>query len=278
MPSERDQLLQRVYGRASRLWLTRRVAPVAAAVLVVVAGVVVIPRLGDDGRPSVQVAARDGGTTVPEVEGGAPGQVDPAAPGETTTTASPAAGPATTVPRKPGDPNQTVSTNAPPPGATTSTTRSPGSDPCRNNNGNDSCGQFRWASDPGPNAPLQFTITYSPQQPHAGQEVTFTVRVVDPDASPINACGDAYDDQPTFAAVGCAHTMECAANYGTWDVPPKQRGEATFTYKHAFVSAGEHHAEFHAESMQGTKSAGQCAAQPNPYASEGSGSVKVMVS
>jgi hypothetical protein len=72
--------------------------------------------------------------------------------------------------------------------------------------------------------------------------------------------------------------MECAANYGTWDVPPKQRGEATFTYKHAFTSPGEHHAGFHAESLQGSKSNSPCGANPNPYASEGVGTVKVMVS
>ena len=171
-----------------------------------------------------------------------------------------------------------VGTVVPKPPATTTTRPGAQADRCRNNNGDQTCGEFRWATDPGANAPLAFTITYSPQQPHAGQEVTFTVRVVDPDASPINNCGDAYDDQPTFAAVGCMHTMECAANYGSWDVPPKQRGEATFTYKHAFVSAGEHSAEFHAESMQGSKSAGQCAAQPNPYASVGSQPVKVTVS
>ena len=100
---------------------------------------------------------------------------------------------------------------------------------------------------------MHFTITASPAQPQVDQEVTFTVRVVDPDASPVTSCGDAYDDQPTFAAVGCAHTMECALNYGPWDVPAKQRGEATFTYKHAFASAGEHTAEFHAQSMEGSK-------------------------
>ena len=157
------------------------------------------------------------------------------------------------------------------------TTRPASADRCRNNNGDSSCGQFHWATDPGPNAPLAFDITASPAQPKVGQTVTFTVHVVDPDASPITNCGSSYDDQPTFAAVGCAHTMECAANYGAWDVPAKQRGEATFTYTHAFSSAGEHTAEFHAESMQGSKSAGQCAAQPDPYASVGSGKATLTV-
>ncbi len=277
MPSERDELLDRVYARADGLWWRRRFAPITAGVLVLSLAIgIPVLRSGDGGRPTrLATAPNETSTSVePDTMGGV---AEPGDPATTTTTTATSAG-------SPAKPTTTVKrggvTGTPVPGAPTTTT-APGTAPpdrCRNNNGDPSCGEFRWATSPGPNAPLAFTITYSPQKPHPGQEVTFTVRVVDPDASPINSCGDAYDDQPTFAAVGCMHTMECAANYGPWDVPPKQRGEATFTYKHAFVSAGEHTAEFHAESLQGSKSAGQCAAQPNPYASVGSQTVKVAVS
>ncbi|HZN13947.1 MAG TPA: hypothetical protein VFB78_06760 [Acidimicrobiales bacterium] len=265
MPSERDELLGRVYKRASGLWWKRRFAPIAAATVVVVVAIGVPVLRAGDGQHRTTLAAQDKTTTTGESGSGATGD------GATTTTLADDAN--TTTTRAPGGVVSTVV----PPGKTTTTTRSTVPDRCRNNNGDDSCGPFHWASDPGANAPLTFEITFAPAHPVAGQEVTFTVKVVDPDATPIRSCGDAYDDQPTFAAVGCVHTMECAANYGAWDVPPKQRGEATFTYKHAFVSAGEHTAEFHAESLEGSKSAGQCAAKPNPYASVGSQTVKVTV-
>jgi hypothetical protein len=264
LPSERDELLDRVYARATGLWWRRRFAPIAAGVAaVLLLGIAVVPRLGADQPRPVHVAAEGATTTAaPDIDGG--------------TVSSPTTVVGDAVASRP---NMIVPTTIKAPTtATTRPTTTVPTDRCRNNNGDQSCGPFRWASDPGANAPLGFTITYSPQQPHAGEEVTFTVRVVDPDASPIHSCGDAYDDQPTFAAVGCAHTEECAANFGSWDVPPKQRGEATFTYKHAFVSAGQHTAEFHAESLQGSKSAGQCAAQPNPYASVGSQPVTLTVS
>jgi hypothetical protein len=266
-------MLDRVYARATGLWWRRRFAPITAGAVVLCLAVgVPLLRAGGGDRPTkLATQPRDATSTVPE--GASSGAVGDAA---TTSTTGPVAASPTT-----SRPNGSVSTVVPKPAPTTTSAPRSGTTPvdrCRNNNGDASCGDFRWASDPGANAPLGFTVTYSPQQPHAGEEVTFTVRVVDPDASPIHSCGDAYDDQPTFAAVGCAHTMECAANYGSWDVPAKQRGEATFTYKHAFVSAGDHTAEFHAESLQGSKSAGQCAAQPNPYASVGSQVVKVTVS
>lgn len=265
MPSDRDELLRRVYRRANQLWLTRRIVPAGvAAMLVIIGAVAVIPRLGDEGTPSVRLATGDRTDSTSTADGGVAG--------DTTTTAGPRGTPTT---RTAGDPNQTVSTVVPPPGPTTSTTRAPGTDPCRNNNGNPDCGEFRWASNPGANAPLEFTVTHSPAQPKAGQQVTFTVRVVDPDATPINDCGSDFDGNQ---GGGCAHTMECALNYGAWDVPARQRGEATFTYTHTYTSPGSKTATFYAESMQGAKTNGSCAAPPNPYASYGEASKTLTVS
>jgi hypothetical protein len=259
-----------VIARVARaLARPRALAWGAGAVVLIVGAALVLPRVFDDGstRPVRVASEGTGGSS------GAGGE------GETTTpdgsgTVSP--DPTTT---RPGDRTSTsvgvvhspVITTTTAPAAHTSTTAD---DRCRNNNGDSSCGAFRWASDPGSNAPLQFDVTSSPASPQVGQSVTYTVHVVDPDAAPVNNCGVDYDGG---GGSGCAHTMECAANYGTWDVPPKQRGDATFTYTHTFTSAGQHSVTFSAESMQGQKTNGSCAAQPNPYASYGSKQVTTNV-
>jgi hypothetical protein len=274
LPSDRDALLERVYSRANAMWWRRRALPLGAAALVLLVGVAVMwPGHGRRDTTRVQLAGpeadADATTTVPALGGD-----DPTAATTTTTSTT-----------RPKDPNASVSS----PIQTTTTTRfgqttTTAFNHCRNNNGDPSCGEFRWASDPGANAPLQFDVTWSPSQPHAGQVVTFTVHVVDPDATPINSCGDFYAPASatttTWTPYGstCAHTMECAANYGPWDVPPKQRGENTFVFKHTFASAGAYDATFSAESMQGAKTSNQCGSPPNPYASGGITHVAVNVS
>jgi hypothetical protein len=261
-------MLDRVYARATGLWWRRRFAPVAACAVALTLAISVPLLRGGNGRGTTRLATQPHETS--STAGGAGGITpgDPGDPGTTTTITAP--GKATTSTAG-GNVSSPVSSNHP----TTSTTgtTTPATDRCRNNNGDPSCGEFHWATNPGANAPLTFEISSSPAQPKAGQNVTYTVRVVDPDASPIANCGADY----AGGGGGCAHTMECAANYGAWDVPSRQRGESTFTYQHVFASAGTYTVKFYAESMQGTKSNGSCAAQPNPYASDGAGTTTVTV-
>jgi hypothetical protein len=263
LPSDRDELLDRVYARANGLWWRRRFAPITAGVVVLSLAVgVPLLRAGDSGHRPTKLATAPNETTSTAASGIAGGESTPSTIGPQPTTTRPS-GVVSTVATKPSP------TTSP----TTTRPTTPPSDRCRNNNGDSSCGEFHWATDPGPNAPLTFEISSSPAAPKTGQTVTFTVHVIDPDASPINDCGADY----AGGGGGCAHTMECAANYGAWDVPAKQRGEATFTYQHVFSSAGTYTVKFFAESMQGSKTNGSCAGQPNPYASDGAGTKSVTV-
>ena len=53
MPSERDELLDRVYARANGLWWRRRFAPVTAGVVVLSLAIgVPVLRAGDGDRPT----------------------------------------------------------------------------------------------------------------------------------------------------------------------------------------------------------------------------------
>src|SRR5581483_2333061 len=107
------------------------------------------------------------------------------------------------------------------------------------------CGPFRWDPAPGANAPLSISITYTPQNPHPGDVVTFTVHVVDPDASPIIA-GEQTCNPPGFGDVGTTRCSPTCAQpgYGPWTPPARQRGDRTVTYTHPYDSAGTYTAHF----------------------------------
>jgi hypothetical protein len=266
LPYDRDELLNRVYARATGLWWRRRVAPITAGVLVLTLAIgVPLLRAGGGGRGTTRLATAPHDATSSAPSGVAPG--DPA--GTTTTAPNAASHPSTTATTTSqvsgAHPTTTPATH--PPGATTTTTTGA----CHNSH-DPACGEFHWVN-PGANAPISVGITFSPAHPVAGQTVTFTVHAVDPDATPVTDCGADY----AGGGGGCAHTMECAINTGAWDPPPRQRGEATFSHQHAFAK-GTYTVTFFVESAGGSKNNGQCGSQPNPYASDGQGSTTVVVS
>jgi hypothetical protein len=141
---------------------------------------------------------------------------------------------------------------------------------CRNSS-DPRCGAFRWDPAPGSNQPLDIQLTYEPADPHPGDVVTFTARVVDPDASPITA-GEESCNPPSYgdrAASRCAPPCP-APGYGPWTPPPRKRGERSVTYSHTYAQAGTFTASFW------FGSAGGCAS--NPYASAAESAVVINVS
>jgi hypothetical protein len=240
-------------------WMRRFGPAIAGAVILALVVAIVLLRGGGD-QPSTRLAAdSDTSTSLPEV-GGAPSD-----PGATTTTTSS---------------GHTSSTggNSASPAISTSTTRrgdtTTTSGACRNSH-DANCPEFHWGTDPGANAPITVDVSYTPAHPTHGETVTFTVHAVDPDATPISECGDGDYGGDGY---GCVHTMECRINTGAWDVPPRQRGEATFSHQHAFATAGTYTVSFSVESAGGSKNNSSCGSNPNPYASEGHGSTTVVVS
>ena len=232
-PRSPRQQLDLVQKRADRLRARRRAAVVGlAAVLLGAAVTAAIALTSPSG--SKKVAAGKATTTT---ESTLPASTTTLPP-ETTTTAvtTPTSlAPATTVP------------------VVAATTTSL---PCRNSK-DPRCGPFRWDPNPGANSP----ITVSASVSQDGQTVTFTLHVVDPDASPI-IVGDGTCNPPDFGDVGKSRcTPSCAApGYGPWTPPARQRGDRTVVYTHTYPSSGSYTAHFWFGSA-GTP----CPA--NPYAS-----------
>jgi hypothetical protein len=98
------------------------------------------------------------------------------------------------------------------------------------------CGPFRWTVDPGPNEPATVGVTWTPEQPTAGQDVTFTVTLEDPDAPSIrgnmNLC--IGDGGPCVSGT----RMEHCDRYGPWDPPPREALHDTWTVHHSFAKEG----------------------------------------
>ena len=246
--SPREQL-ERVNRRAERLRARRRAGVIALVALL----------LGSAVTAAIALTSPSGSKNV-------------AATGKTTTTESTLAPfDSTTVPA------ETVPTTVPPTSAAPATTVKPAAPtttaslPCRNSS-DPRCGTFRWDPAPGANSPLSINVSFAPQDPHPGDTVTFTVHVVDPDASPIIA-GDQTCNPPGFGDAGTARcTPSCAPpGYGPWTPPARQRGERTITYTHAYDSAGTYTAHFWFASYQ-------TPCPKSPYASAADSSINVTVS
>jgi hypothetical protein len=202
LPSDRDQLLDRVYRRADHLWWRRRGLAVGAALLVVV--IATLPfalRDSDTGR--IHVATEP----VPEVT--------------TTTTTEPE-----------------VTTTELTAGPTTTALV------CRNST-NPACGPFRWDPEPAANQPLTADVTYTPTNPKVGDEVTFTVQAVDPDASPVSDHCDFAGSEPAVQfgekgyVAGCPLALCTPSDqYGAWTPPKPVRTEKSFVYRHTYMAGG----------------------------------------
>jgi hypothetical protein len=249
--SPKEQL-ERAERRANQL-RTRRRAGVIALVAVLVGAAVTAAIALTSPSSSKRVAATGRTTTT---ESTLPVFDSTTVPPETVPTTTPVtAAPATTTP-----------VAAP---ATTSSL------PCRNSS-DPRCGTFRWDPPPGANAPLNVSISYTPQNPQSGQEVIFTVHVVDPDASPIIA-GEQTCNPPGYGDVGTSRcTPSCAQpGYGPWTPPARQQGTGTFTYKHTYSNTATQDQTFTAH-FWFASFATPC--PKNPYASAADSTIQVTVS
>jgi hypothetical protein len=113
------------------------------------------------------------------------------------------------------------------------------------------CGDFFYATDPPPNQPGTATVTkMTPQQPAAGDEVTLTVAVSDPDANSFGVTclsfGDPNRSGCALAMTGSASLLEHvrgrsgkASPAGPWDTPGRHPGSATFLCRHTYAAPGD---------------------------------------
>jgi len=215
--SPKEQL-ERVQSRAERIRARRKVGVIALVALLVGAAVTAAIALTSPSSSSKKVAAT-GRTTTTE-------STLPVF--DSTTTPPETVPPTTAVTAAPA-------TTAPAAAAATTTSL-----PCRNSS-DPRCGPFRWDPAPGANQP----ITVSASTSQDGLTVTFTLRVVDPDASPI-IVGDGTCNPPDFGDVGRSRcTPTCPPpGYGPWATPARQRGDRTVTYTHTYASSGSYTAHF----------------------------------
>ncbi|TML91845.1 MAG: hypothetical protein E6G06_08580 [Actinobacteria bacterium] len=145
-------------------------------------------------------------------------------------------------------------------------------DACRNSRDPD-CGPFRWDPAPGPNAPVEIVITYSPSSPRVGEQVTVTVHVSDADAL-IGDVTMAFGDEaaamiPPQSIVNCV-----GAATGPWSLPGATPDDVVKTFRHTYSRAADLTLDAYAASPEIVS--GTC--PPNPYASQGTASVPIRIS
>ncbi|MEN3316301.1 MAG: hypothetical protein V7605_2535 [Acidimicrobiaceae bacterium] len=210
--------------------------------------------------------------------GGPPQRLEVASRAPVTTTTSPRFQTTTTTgPPTTGAPDTTaapVTTVAPPPPA-----KGPNTPPapaplqvqpqdtttappvCRNST-DPRCGDFSWSPEPAQNQPLTVTATAST----SGSDVTFTVRVIDPDHSVTGNCAQVDIGDGPSQPFGCT-PPQCVNAHGPWTPPAQVTGDQTFTFHHAVEN---YRATF-------TFRTDQDVPCPNPYGSMNTGSVDVTV-
>jgi len=235
-PRSRDELLDRVYGRARQLWWRRRVVPVAAAALVLVAGVVTPAVLaGGDSRQRVVAVTR------------------PTEPASTSTSAEPAVTTPTIAIPPPTSAAPTTSV------VRTTTTRLV----CRNSY-DPRCGLFRWDPAPGPNAPSTGEITYTPTHPRVGDLVTFHITFTNPDG-PADGCETTTDYGDGMVSNSSCSVLAppggCKTPYGPWTPPAKKADTVSFdSPAYPYKAAGTY-----TVAVKGDAGLDPCDQPTNPY-------------
>jgi hypothetical protein len=145
-------------------------------------------------------------------------------------------------------------------------------DTCRNSSDPD-CGPFRWDPAPGPNAPVEIAITYSPSSPRVGEQVTVTVHVSDADAL-IGDVTMAFGDEEV-ATIPPESIVNCVgAATGAWSLPGATPDDLVKTFRHTYSRAADLTLAAYAASPEIVS--GTC--PPNPYASQGTASVPIRIS
>ncbi|MFN2609169.1 MAG: hypothetical protein ABR511_14965 [Acidimicrobiales bacterium] len=200
-----------------------------------------------------------------------------------TTTGGPTTSAVTTTVAEPsttGKPARSTPTSAAPGGSHTGSASPTTTAPpvCRNST-DPRCGPFRYEPAPAANQPLTVQVVVQfggapvpPAVPKAGQEVTFTVTVADPDDRVSAECGAvSYGDGAT-EPLPCSPPSPCPQAFGPWDPPAPQADSQTFTFKHTYGSAGTFNSSFTFHTILD-----RCP-EPDPYGSlGGSGAVPVNV-
>jgi hypothetical protein len=222
-PARKDVLLSRVYERSGALRRQRQLRT-ALAVTIVVVLAAAVPALAWHG-PSNPRAVHTIGEPPTTTHETTPETV--AVPDTTTTTAT------TTTTVK----------------STTTTALV-----CRNSY-NPKCGPFRW--DPEPvNQPMTVTVTYSPQQPQAGQPVTFHLVATDDD--PPAPCLDQPVDHWDFGDTNSSSEFACGSvadpgggpacptgqAFGPWTPPARPLRSATADLSYTYRQPGTYTATF----------------------------------
>lgn len=134
---------------------------------------------------------------------------------------------------------------------------------CRNSS-DPQCGPFSWDPAPAENQVLTAAVSASPPDPTTG-EVTFTVRVTDPDHLVTDNCAEAnYGDGSSIERRACT-PGQCVDAHGPWTPPAQVTGSGTFTFRHR---SGNYTATF-------TFHTDEDIPCPNPYGSVGFGSIRV---
>lgn len=221
-------------GRSGRP--LRALGAVAAVVLIFGVGVLV-DRGGDDATTQLRTTAGDVAQPpfIPE-----------------TTTATPLLTVATTTSSVPGPASTTLTTSRPaasptsrPPASTSSTaTTTATTQPCRKSE-EPACGPFRWDPPPPPDQPMSVKLSYLPTAPKAGETVTFSVTVDDPDGNGLlDRTGIAHNYGDGTPSQGVSGHVDCVARFGPWTPEAPKPLHADLTFRHVYTAAGTYTVSF----------------------------------
>jgi DNA-directed RNA polymerase specialized sigma24 family protein len=158
-------------------------------------------------------------------------------------------------------------------GRTSTTTKATPTTVCRNST-DPSCGAFRWDPSPAPNQPMTLRVSYSPDRPSPSDVVMFTVSASDPDASiRDSSCRDLniFGDESGASVPGGCSPCPASGRHGPWTPPPQSQGTRVDYVKHQYPYSGTYTATFRRASGD------PCPDQTDPYASEKTVSVQVIV-
>jgi hypothetical protein len=239
--ARRDPLLDRVCARGQELRRRRQMAMtgVAAAVVLLIA-MPAVALTGSDGshrKVSTVASPTTSAETVPETV---------AVPDTTTTT--------------------TATTTTVPPTTTTALV-------CRNST-SPKCGSFRWDPSPAPNKPMTAQVTFSPPNPHAGEEVVFHLVADDPDAPEFSYQAHVPPSETIYDVCSCGPPR--AQPHGPWTPPTPHPGHQEWDYPFMYPEPGTFTATFNFDSFTASPM-NEGVDLPDPYASSTSVAVTVVV-
>ncbi len=257
----RDELLDRVVRRGRQLRQRRQAGRAIGAVALVAIVAVGASQLAPE-EDDQQVTAASTTSTTDDEPPGERSTTTRADAGTSTTTTDPAV---TTVPTPT---TSGTATSSPTTSTTTAAPTTTTASSCRNSM-DEACGPTYWDPPPGPNQPLTVEVSFTPAQPQPGDEVTFQVTVIDPDARIDQECnrrvtyGDGNDPNR------CVSSASCAARHGPWTPPEPTPDRYETTFTHTYEGTGDFTAVFAFESRS--------ACYDDPYGSSGERQVTVPI-